>query len=362
MSKTKILISLVLLTIITFMVFKFIKYRSKKDIIVQESTNNFLIIYQSKRVGVTTQNTCSFAPYGGIKREMNKVNLLKAIYKDNSLYIDAGNSLAPLDPAERATTEQQETNKESAMSIAKKLVEIKIDALGVGAAEMTLGIPYLKEIERKTSIPFVSSNIKYKNNNKYPFDRYILKTLRDIKFAIISLTDSEFIEDNSIEILNPKQVINELVPSLKKDSDFIILLSQLPTNEIESIVSELNAESSIQIILDSDVRSIDGSIAWLNQGKTLLANQYARGHYLGELEIDYKKPFVAFSSDTVLKKNVDKLNQIQKVIDDKNTPEGRKKALKKSVERINRTLQVKEIPGATTYSGRIIGLDPSYDY
>ena len=121
MSRVKILISIVLILITIFIVLKFIKYRSKENIITQDYTNVFFIAYQAKRLGVTTQNTCSFAPFGGIQREVNKVNSLRTAYTE-LLYLDAGNSLAPLEEkSEKDIKPQQETEADVALFIAKKI-------------------------------------------------------------------------------------------------------------------------------------------------------------------------------------------------------------------------------------------------
>jgi 2',3'-cyclic-nucleotide 2'-phosphodiesterase (5'-nucleotidase family) len=110
--------------------------------------------------------------------------------------------------------------------------ELGIDAINVGELDLALGVDYLKELEKKYDVPFVSANI-VDSKNQPLFKPYVIKTMDNIKVGIIGIMGNtpdvakpfEEIVGTSLTVLDPVETVTAKVAELKDKVDFIIVLT-----------------------------------------------------------------------------------------------------------------------------------------
>jgi hypothetical protein len=129
--------------------------------------------------------------------------------------------------------------KESFMSSARLKAEliakickgIGIDAVNVGELELALGLDYIKDLQKKYDIPFVSANI-VDDKNKLLFDPYVIKEVDGLKVGIIGImgTTSDVAKKmkeiaGSLTVLDPIKTTEARVAELKGKVDYLIVMT-----------------------------------------------------------------------------------------------------------------------------------------
>lgn len=164
---------------------------------------------------------------------------------------------------------------------------MKYDAMNLGTGELGYGMDYLQEESSNIAFPFLSTNltseteasflkkviIKKVGNAKVAIlgvmpdkdvpDKDVLKTRLDLenkenqkvlcpevgkdKVAILGVMPDKDVLKTRIDLenkknlkrLSPVKAIKERIADVKKISDFIILLSQLPQNQLNELLNEV---------------------------------------------------------------------------------------------------------------------------
>ena len=358
MSKIKIIISCVFIICITVFAVKFFKSSPSKTTSSTLQKNTLTILYQATRLGSTVKNSCTYAPYGGLLREINASKAIRSNLAGGILYVDAGNSLIPFNRDKRASNIPGKKEIEVAGWIAKELAEAKLDVLGIGQVDLNLSIPTLQKIQKESSLNFISSNVQDKKG-AYPFPRYLIKEFDEVKFGIISVSSDKHVQNKNVVIKDPTSTIKELVPTLKDQGvNFIILLSQMSADVASSIVTSLPEDIRIDVVISSDLFFSTSRIFWLKQGTSLLANQDFFGAYLGKLQVKYNSlPISLFSSTKQIQASKDRIKQLETIL-----PNTKNQVfVKKELDYLKTHSQLDIPENAASYDGGLIGLDSSFD-
>ncbi|MBH49437.1 MAG: hypothetical protein CMG69_01625 [Candidatus Marinimicrobia bacterium] len=100
--------------------------------------------------------------------------------------LDAGDlffSTSVLDDSNRVS-EQFRAN-----AILKGYEKIGCDAINVGQYELSAGLEFLLESAQKSTIPFISANLRFSDNYKLIFDPYLLIRRSGLTIGVIGLTN-----------------------------------------------------------------------------------------------------------------------------------------------------------------------------
>ena len=116
--------------------------------------------------------------------------------------------------------------------ISKIYKDIGIDAINVGELELALGLDYIKELEKKYDIPFVSANIA-DNNNQLVFNPYVIKNIDGFKIGIIGIMGNTSdvsklmgeIVGSSLSVLDPIKTVEEKVAEIRDKVDYVIVMT-----------------------------------------------------------------------------------------------------------------------------------------
>ncbi|NLD39499.1 MAG: hypothetical protein GX654_21815 [Desulfatiglans sp.] len=124
------------------------------------------------------------------------------------------------------------TAKLKAELITKVYKEIGIDAINVGELELALGLDFIKDIEKRYDVPFVSANI-VNDKKELVFKPYVIRNINNIKIGIIGLMGTtpdvvkpfEEIVGSTLSVLDPIETVTAMVAELKDKVDFVIVLT-----------------------------------------------------------------------------------------------------------------------------------------
>ncbi len=201
--------------------------------------------------------------------------LVKKFRSENTLpdlFISPGNVLFNTD--QKCNT----CSTDDAEAIVSSLRCMNLQALAVGPFDLAAGVEFLKKTN--TSFPvLLSSNIYSITNNEAVFTTVKTFFLDGISVKVIGITDPSTQLDPGYYYRDYKVVLNELLQD-KIPSEFIILLSSLPTKENAEI---LNNYPRINLLLSSDQdHHYMGPTVYKH---SLIAQSVNRGKYLDSLRI-----------------------------------------------------------------------------
>ncbi|MEC7986394.1 MAG: hypothetical protein VX278_14610, partial [Myxococcota bacterium] len=104
-----------------------------------------------------------------------------------------------------------------------------IDAIGIGASDLVLGLDWFQE--RTEDHPFIATNMQC--GERYPFQRYQVTEKAGLQLGVVSLISQKAkIDGCSIE--SPSDAV-EAVLKDQKDVDLWIVLSGLPEKENQAL-------------------------------------------------------------------------------------------------------------------------------
>jgi 2',3'-cyclic-nucleotide 2'-phosphodiesterase (5'-nucleotidase family) len=121
------------------------------------------------------------------------------------------------------------------------------------------------------------------------FAPYRVEEAGGIRVGIVSILSpeaklvSEAGDLAGIEITDPAEALAEILPTLREESDVIVLLSALEQQASRQLARELGAESGVNFMIEANSSSHYGKALNIHGIKLLAANP--RGKYLGEISL-----------------------------------------------------------------------------
>jgi hypothetical protein len=188
------------------------------------------------------------------------------------------------------------------------------DTIGIATHDLQMGIPFLKELEKEASFPFLSANIVDKKSGALEFTPYTLINKGNLHIGIVGIT-GQLPEntENSYVIQDWQQALDKTLQQLPEDMDMLVLLSNLSHDENISIARKYQ---DIHIILEAG-QSLNGQQLQLVDN-TILTHTPKEGKYVGELKIDWQKAKTwqtEHLSHMELRNEIDRLNWFKNRID-----------------------------------------------
>lgn len=309
----------------------------------RQATGKVTLLYQSARLGEMEPCGCHTTPYGGIDREANAVEAAKK-RNPTILYVDAGNMLAP----EKMRAEVA-FHQKKATALLQILEGMGLEVFAPGPKDYALGVDYLKTLAGQTKVKFVSSNLTG-SDGKPLFNETLIVEKAGIKFGFISITPETGVTGLGLKVEAPEKTLARLVPQVKQQADFVIVLSQLTAIENEKFVP---AHPEVQFVVGTDVGLTLEHPNWYGQGSTLYLEPHRMGYKLSEMTLDIKLPFKGFYSFQDISANQLELQEWKGRLEKNVKPD----QAKKEIERIETKAQTKPIEGGTTYYNVVTPLD-----
>jgi hypothetical protein len=192
-----------------------------------------------------------------------------------------------LNEDEELSESVEQSAKIKAETIAEIYKHIGIDAVNVGELDLVLGVDFLKELQKKYDLPFVSANL-VDDKGAPIFQRYVIKKVNDKNIGIFGIIGdtSEMVSKvnditkGTVSIQDPLQAAESIVKELTGKVDYVIALTHQAMNRNWVIARRVKG---IDLVVGGhdkqktkDPSDADG---------TLIVESGEKGQYLGILEV-----------------------------------------------------------------------------
>lgn len=258
---------------------------------------------------------------GGLPKKAFKLEKLQQETSNNVL-VDAGALLFAKNTLSSGLEIEQA--KITAAAIVEGYSKIGYEAVGVARQDLAGGVSFLREQANRSTFPWISANLVDRSTQKPIFHPSLILEKNGLQIGITGLTGligkSPIDDDPETEILPWQQVLPQLLPSLEKSCDIIILLSNLPHSENQMLSKQFD---TIHVIVQSGITTNNLNPVLVNN--TLICQSEKQGKHLGQMKIEWhpsKKWQHEGNPVLVQKQNeLDRLNWQLKRIRSKGTPE-----------------------------------------
>ncbi len=162
--------------------------------------------------------------------------------------------------------------------------KIKYTAGTIGNHEFDYGQAALRMRLREAKFPVLSANLVTPISE---IKKYTIVTEKGIRFGIIGITTQEVATTThpknlgGVTVLDIVKSIEQVLPEVRRKSDFIILTAHLTTEEEKRIAE---AFPEIRLIIGGHVHGVLGPF-WL--GTTMVAKTGSAGRFVGRVDLDF---------------------------------------------------------------------------
>ena len=200
--------------------------------------------------------------------------------------------------------------------------KIGCDAINVGKYELLAGLSFLKEQASKTSIPFVSANLRDATTGELLFDPYVIIDRGTLKVGIIGLTNLIPDTMKTITVDDYQKAGKDFITDIKNKVDIVVLMVNSDRNSYKSLPDEF-PDADFIYVSGSTMRTRP-NMPQKNGGPYLYSNG-KQGKYLTVIDLDVKsgeEPIIDVSSIQDKKKSFNRrLDRLQKKDPDKQLEE-----------------------------------------
>ncbi len=237
--------------------------------------------------------------------------------KKDLLILDAGDLLFPR-VSGPVSDDQKRTMNLHAKAIVAAFNHMGCDAITVGEDDFLLGKKNLLHVISKARFPVISANLIDREKGTPLFKPYIVKTIEDLRIGIFGLfplpkSGEERLDGLTVE--DPMKSAHQVVSRLRKETDFIILLSHVGYAKDLELAKKLDG---INVIVGGhDGINLNYPRIIRNTVVLQVAN---RGRYLGKVDLSINDPslqIVNLALKDALHRKLAQLEERLKELDEK---------------------------------------------
>ena len=224
----------------------------------------------------------------------------------NPIILDAGDLLF-------STKNIDATNKNSEIFRANAILEgyqkVGCDAINVGHYEVLNGLSFLREMEKTTDIPFISSNLKDSKSGELLFDPYIIFERGELKIGVIGATDLIPDTMKTIQSSDFIESCNRFAKELKDKVDIVVALVNASRSTQNGLPEKM---PNVDFIITSGNTSMSRTNSPQKENGPFLYSCGKQGKYFLTLTLDIKEKGVSFVDVSAEEK---KVKSVQKRFD-----------------------------------------------
>ena len=174
------------------------------------------------------------------------------------------------------------------------------DAMAIGNHDLYYGADRLAELSSKAEFPLLCANMVPLAGYKAPFAPYTIISAGGMRVLVVGVITAEYLSYPDypwLEYVDPAEAIQGVIDEMRGQFDFVIVLGHLPVAEAMQIA---RVAPDIDVFLTG--HSHETTPEPMREGKTLILQAGAFGHYLGrlKLEIDPQSGDITSASNTLL--------------------------------------------------------------
>ncbi len=177
-----------------------------------------------------------------------------------------------------------EPEKRKAEVILRSMGAMGYDALGIGEVDLNYGVDFLLDTAREVKLPLVCANLVNYRTGKTLVQPYVMLKKGKVKVAVVGLIDDvlELVSarhgSDSLVVKDPFSVAHELIPTLKKKADVVVLLSHMGYAKSSKLAMEM---PELDVLVTGHSPSINMEAR--KEGNALGMMTGSRGQYVGYL-------------------------------------------------------------------------------
>ena len=193
--------------------------------------------------------------------------------------------------------------REKTDCLLRVLGKMKYNVVGINKQDLVNGIEFLQNEEKTNGMRFVCANLCRKDSKHSLFRPYVIEKQAGIKVGFFGLSDEAFWKDKALldtlglQIQPCREVYREMVKKLRPKVHYLVLLTDLRNNVLDSLVQN---NPGIDLILTTGSYNVNATK--MANSKTLLVGTGSRGQDATMIEI----PFEAQQGDSVVYRQVQK--------------------------------------------------------
>ncbi len=184
------------------------------------------------------------------------------------------------------------------------MARIGYAAVTIGNYDLYQGTEYLLDRIEGKNVPLVSANVLDESTGELLVEPYVIVERAGVKFAITGVlsaqqkprTDRE-IKAKGVTVTNPVASLEELVPSLREQADFVIVLSQLGLTQSKDLPLQIPGIDFIVV----GAHSTHAAKPYEVEG-TVFLQPGQRGQYMSDyrLSFDEASAYLGYSGAAVI--------------------------------------------------------------
>lgn len=207
---------------------------------------------------------------GGLPRRNTVIEQERAkgpvfVVDGGSLYWKSTSLEAPLLPQQR----------EKARLIARSYRDAGIDAMLPAAADLALGIEFVRELALEFDLPYVASNLGCDDGAPFPRVR---EAERDgVRWTVVGLV-GDHARVPGCRVLDPAEALTAVLAGV--EPDLVLLLADRPSTEVDGVLERV---PGIDLVIGTDRRMLESPVA--APGGALRLGAGSRGKHVGVLRM-----------------------------------------------------------------------------
>lgn len=253
-------------------------------------TRELTLLFHARRHLEIEPCGCSLDPLGGMEREWNYTQKVKA-EKPSILSFAAGPTFVP--EAKEFKPKSLGYYKKKAGYVARGLDRLGVQALSVSSNDLKLGLPLLKALEQGSSAKWLSANLVDKKTKKPLFTPSITMREGDDDYLIVGLTaqPETIYQSDEATVIPARQALASVLEEGLRSRKIVVVLSEIPAEEW-SAMPELR--DRVNLILGAGEDDVT-SASWEQWStKTLFVNPPGRTRSYARLDLRWVEPVIGF--------------------------------------------------------------------
>ena len=235
------------------------------------------VLFSSDMLGKIRSCGCTVEDSGGLGRRATYTQRVREGLRE-VLVLDAGDAFS---------LDLSFTKKEAELTM-ESFSLIGIDVFTPGEMEFIFGLQFLKVVAENAEFEMIAANVVEPSTGQPVFGKqYTVITLNGgLRIAITGILDETikfpaYIDRSTFEIKSAERTLKKIIPLMKKDADFLVLLSHMGMDRTRDLLSRVK---------DFDVVVTGHGKPMMKEtdkvGKTLLLGTGGLGQYLGRVDME----------------------------------------------------------------------------
>ncbi len=245
------------------------------------------VLFSSDLLGKIRSCGCAVEDMGGVGRRATYTERVRASVP-NLIAVDAGDVMTP----DLSFSQVEAELAFDALNVCR------LDAVTPGEADFVFGLPFLKMLAGRLTMPVIAANVVDAATGERIFgDAYTVRTLAGgLRVGIIGVIDEgirlpTYVDVSKLAVLPAEETLRKLAPELEDKADFLILLSHMG---LERSIALARRMDIFDLIVVGHGKPALKQLE--KEGKTIMLATGGEGQYIGRIDL-LSRPRARSSTD-----------------------------------------------------------------